>query len=122
MLLQDQPGSGLSRAPAVHHRPGAGLDRPPPREGPEGGAGRLPQGEAAPDDHEVLRVVVEGEEGGRPVTYTLDAFADADPARGLSAVAIDPGAPPSVVAQMIAAGKIRERGVRAPAPCLGPAP
>jgi saccharopine dehydrogenase-like NADP-dependent oxidoreductase len=84
--------------------------------------GRLPQPEAAPDDHEVLRVVVEGEEGGRRVTYTLDAFADADPARGLSAVAIDTGVPPSVVAQMIAAGGIRERGVHPPETCVEPAP
>lgn len=84
--------------------------------------GRLPQGEAAPDDHEVLRVVVEGEERGRRVTYTLDAFADADPARGLSAVAIDTGVPPSVVAQMIAGGEIRERGVRPPEACVDPVP
>jgi len=54
------------------------------------------------------------------VSYTLDAFADADPARGLSAVAIDTGVPPSVVAQMVARGEIRERGVHAPETCVDP--
>jgi saccharopine dehydrogenase-like NADP-dependent oxidoreductase len=80
----------------------------------------LPQSDAPPDDHEVLRVVVSGEEKGRPVTYTLDAFADADPKRGLSAVAIDTGVPPSVVAQMVARGDIRERGVYPPETCVEP--
>ncbi len=79
---------------------------------------RLPQPEAAPDDHEVLRVVVSGREAGRPVVYTLDAVADADKARGLSAVAIDTGVPPSVVAQMLARGEIAERGVQAPETCV----
>jgi saccharopine dehydrogenase-like NADP-dependent oxidoreductase len=81
----------------------------------------LPQSDAPPDDHEVLRVVVSGEEKGRPVTYTLDAFADADPKRGLSAVAVDTGVPPSVVAQMAARGDIRERGVHPPETCVEPA-
>lgn len=83
---------------------------------------RLPQPEAPPDDHEVLRVVVSGTESGRQVVYTLDALADADPVRGLSAVAIDTGVPPSVVARMLARGEIRERGVRPPEACVEPLP
>ena len=82
---------------------------------------RLPQSDAPPDDHEVLRVVVSGSEQGREVVTTLDAFADADPKRGLSAVAIDTGVPPSVVAGMVAAGEITERGVHAPETCVPPA-
>lgn len=81
---------------------------------------RLPQSDAPPDDHEILRVVVSGSEQGRDVVYTLDAFADADRERGLSAVAIDTGVPPSVVAGMVASGEIKERGVHAPETCVSP--
>jgi saccharopine dehydrogenase-like NADP-dependent oxidoreductase len=83
---------------------------------------RLPQTTAPPDDNEILRVVVDGEEDGRRSRYTLDAFADADHRRGLSAVAIDTGVPPSVVSQMVVRGEIRERGVHAPETCVTPEP
>ena len=84
--------------------------------------GRLPQSDAPPDDNEILRVIVDGEEKGRRVRYTMDAFADADRQRGLSAVAIDTGVPPSVVAQMVVRGEISERGVHAPETCVSPEP
>ncbi len=83
---------------------------------------KLPRTEAPPDDNEVLRVVVEGKEKGRRVRYTLDAFAEADRKRGLSAVSIDTGAPPSIVAQKVARGEIRQRGVHPPETCIDPEP
>ncbi len=63
-----------------------------------------------PRDRELLRVEVEG----AGVIVTADCIARAKPAWHASAGDIDTGCPPSIVAQMIARGDIREPGVHPP--------
>lgn len=75
---------------------------------------------AHPRDRELLRVEVEGRSsrrrGGPPVptVVTVDCFARAKPAWNASAGDVDTGCPPSIVAQMIASGRIAGAGVHAP--------
>jgi saccharopine dehydrogenase-like NADP-dependent oxidoreductase len=73
------------------------------------------------DEHEILRVVVEGVRGGRRVVETQDCHVPGMPAWGIG-VDIDTGAPPSIAAQMIASGAITARGVVAPERAMPPAP
>jgi len=69
---------------------------------------------AGTDDHEALRVVLEGERDGAPSRVVVDCVVDPDPARGMGAGARDTGIPPSIVAQMLARGEIDRPGVHAP--------
>ena len=71
---------------------------------------KLPAPRGKPDDYEITRVIVRG--GKR--TITLDCHARAKRRWHASAGDIDTGCPPSIVAQMIAAGLITQRGVFAP--------
>ena len=66
------------------------------------------------DDRDSLAVVAQGEDarGAATVRYDLTAHPQRQPP--LSAVARDTGFPPSIVAQMILAGRISERGVLPP--------
>jgi len=73
------------------------------------------------DEHEILRVVVEGVRGARRVVETQDCHVPGMPAWGIG-VDIDTGAPPSIAAQMIASGAITARGVVAPERAMPPAP
>jgi saccharopine dehydrogenase (NAD+, L-lysine-forming) len=70
------------------------------------------------DDRDSLAVVAEGEDakGAATVRYDLTARPQRQPP--LSAVARDTGFPPSIVAQLILAGRIRERGVLPPERCV----
>jgi len=65
------------------------------------------------DEHEILRVVVEGVRGGRPVVEIQDCHVPGMPAWDVG-VDIDTGAPPSIAAQMLASGEITARGVLPP--------
>ena len=65
------------------------------------------------DEHEILRVVVEGVRGGRPVVEIQDCHVPGMPAWDVG-VDIDTGAPPSIAAQMLASGAITARGVLPP--------
>jgi lysine 6-dehydrogenase len=65
------------------------------------------------DEYEVLRVTVRGKQGRRPVDLVLDCHVPGMPSWGIG-VDIDTGAPPSIVAQMLAAGAIDARGVLPP--------
>jgi len=73
------------------------------------------------DQYEVLRVTLTGRRGGRQVTDVHDCHVTGMPSWGVG-VDIDTGAPPSIVAQMLAAGSIDARGVLPPEQVVPPVP
>jgi lysine 6-dehydrogenase len=73
------------------------------------------------DEYEVLRVTVRGTEGRRAVEVVLDCHVPGMPSWGIG-VDIDTGAPPSIVAQMLAAGTLDARGVLPPERAIPPQP
>ena len=75
-----------------------------------------------PNDCDCLRVDVSGSRGGRKVTITLESLVFPHEAWRASAGALDTGVPPSIMAQMIARGDIKERGTRSPEECVPPLP
>src|SRR5262245_53140909 len=79
---------------------------------------RLPAPPDFIDDRDSLAALVRGEDaqGAVEVRYDLTASPQRRPA--LSAVARDTGFPPSIVAQMLMSGRIRERGVLPPERCV----
>jgi saccharopine dehydrogenase-like NADP-dependent oxidoreductase len=83
---------------------------------------RLPPPPAFIDDRDSLAVVLEGQDRRGPLTVRYDLTAGPQRRPPLSAVARNTGIPPALVAAMIAGGRIRERGVRAPETCVPPAP
>jgi saccharopine dehydrogenase-like NADP-dependent oxidoreductase len=62
----------------------------------------------APARHEVLRTVVRGTRGRRAVTVTADCYAGPKSGWGIGPD-IDTGAPPSIVAQLMASGEMPAR-------------
>jgi saccharopine dehydrogenase-like NADP-dependent oxidoreductase len=73
------------------------------------------------DEYEVLRVTVRGRQGRRAVDIVLDCHVPGMPSWGIG-VDIDTGAPPSIVAQMLAAGALDARGVLPPERAIPPQP
>jgi saccharopine dehydrogenase (NAD+, L-lysine-forming) len=71
------------------------------------------------DEYEVLRVTVRGTQGRRVVEAVLDCHVTGMPSWGIG-VDIDTGAPPSIVAQMMAAGALDARGVLPPERAIPP--
>ena len=71
---------------------------------------KLPSPRGKPNDYEVSRVIVRGD--GK--TVTMDCHAKANRRWHASAGDIDTGCPPSIIAQMITAGLIAQRGVLPP--------
>ena len=74
---------------------------------------RLPQ-PSGTEDHECLRVVLAGDREGHAATVIVDCLVEPSEALGVGAGGLDTGVPPSVVAQMIAAGEVRGPGMFAP--------
>ena len=70
------------------------------------------------DDRDSLAVVAGGEDAKGPATIRYDLTARPQRQPPLSAVARDTGFPPSIVAQLLLAGRIRERGVLPPEQCV----
>ncbi len=70
------------------------------------------------DDRESLALVAIGEDARGPVEVRYDVTAFPQRRPPVSAVARDTGFPPAIVARMILAGGIRERGVRPPERCV----
>lgn len=83
---------------------------------------RLPPPPAFVDDRDFLAVVVEGEDRRGPLRVRYDLAALPQRRPPLSAVARDTGFAPAIVARLIVAGRIRERGVRPPERCVPAAP
>ncbi len=81
---------------------------------------RLPQGEGM-EDVECLRVILRGTKDARARTVVAESVVRPDPAFGAGGGALDTGVPPSVVAQMIAAGEIAKGpGMFAPEEAVDP--
>lgn len=83
---------------------------------------RLPAPPDFIDDRDSLAAVVRGEDSQGSVEIRYDMTAGPQRRPALSAVARDTGFPPSIVAQMLMAGRIRERGVLPPERCVPAAP
>lgn len=75
---------------------------------------------ADPDDCEVIRVDVTGSKNGRQILSRLETTVLAHKEWKMSCGALDTGVPPSIVAQMICSGQIKETGVQAPEQCVPP--
>jgi saccharopine dehydrogenase (NAD+, L-lysine-forming) len=93
-----------------------GLAEPGPRRVLLELLGRFPPAvtKGKPWRYEVLRVVIRGRRGGKPVIVTADCHAGPKAGRGVGPD-IDTGAPPSIAAQMIVSGAMPVRpGVWAP--------
>jgi len=79
---------------------------------------RLPPPPDFVDDRDSLALVAVGEDARGPVERRYDLTAGPQRRPPLSAVARDTGFPPAIVARMILAGRIRERGVLPPERCV----
>lgn len=87
---------------------------------------RLPRPKAAgepvvPNEYEVIRSVVRGKTGGKPVEDIVDCHVTGMPAWGFG-IDVDTGCPPSIAVQMIARGEITARGALAAEQCIPTAP
>ncbi|MGH9550052.1 MAG: saccharopine dehydrogenase family protein, partial [Terriglobales bacterium] len=79
---------------------------------------RFPAPQQEPDDAEVVRVDVRGLKGTRDQIVRLETIVRAHKEWKMSCGAVDTGVPPSIVAQMILNGEIKEYGVLAPEQCV----
>lgn len=78
----------------------------------------VPGGE--PDDCDVIRVEVKGKHNGRNVERWMESVVRPHSRWKVSAGALDTGVPASIIAQMIAGGKVKARGVLPPETCVEP--
>jgi lysine 6-dehydrogenase len=81
---------------------------------------RLPQAEGV-EDVECLRVAVQGKRDGSPATAVAQSVIEPDREWGVGGGGMDTGVPPSIVAQMIAAGELKASpGMFAPEEAVHP--
>jgi lysine 6-dehydrogenase len=80
----------------------------------------LPQPEGDPDDCDVIRVEARGKKNGLRVECRMESIVRPHSRWKVSAGALDTGVPASIIAQMIAQGQIKERGVFPPEVCVDP--
>jgi lysine 6-dehydrogenase len=83
---------------------------------------KFPIPEVLPDDCEVVRVDVAGIKDGRKKLIRLETTVLSDKRWQVSCGALDTGVPPSIVAQMILAGTISQKGVLPPEVAVEPQP
>jgi saccharopine dehydrogenase-like NADP-dependent oxidoreductase len=83
---------------------------------------KFPIPEVEPDDCEVVRVDVAGLRAGRKTLVRLETTVYSDKRWQVSCGALDTGVPPSIVAQMIMSGAIKETGVLPPEVAVDPQP
>ena len=79
----------------------------------------LPQA-AGTEDSECLRVVLNGTKDGAQAAVVADSVIEPDREANMGAGALDTGIPPSIVAQMVAAGEVRGPGMFAPEEAVDP--
>jgi len=109
---------------------GLGFGKPEPIETAEGKfhprkilahmISQIPYTKPAVNDVEILRVDVKGTKNGEAVHYVMFETAYSDSKRQISAGDLNTGVPPSIVAQMIVDGRVKERGVLAPEVAVDP--
>jgi len=80
----------------------------------------IPKGNVKVNDMEYIRVIMRGQRNGKNVELTLDSVAHSNPKWNVSAGAINTGVPPSIIAQMIAKGQVKQKGVLPPEICIEP--
>ncbi len=73
-------------------------------------------------DVDVQRVDAHGEADGRKVTIRVDAVSVPNERWNIGGGTVGTGTPPSIIAQWLASGKIKERGVLPPESCVDPLP
>ncbi|MDQ7826724.1 MAG: saccharopine dehydrogenase NADP-binding domain-containing protein [Candidatus Eremiobacteraeota bacterium] len=78
----------------------------------------LPSPEGDADDCDVIRVEVHGKKNGLKVECRMESIVRPHSRWKVSAGALDTGVPASIIAQMIADGQIRKRGVLPPEVCV----
>ena len=66
------------------------------------------------DEFTIMRIIVEGEENGRPKRYTYGLFDRRDRTTGFSSMARTTGFPATAVARLVLAGKFGRKGVCPP--------
>jgi saccharopine dehydrogenase-like NADP-dependent oxidoreductase len=82
--------------------------------------GRIPSMRGEPDDCEMLLIDVKGSKAGNDVLIRMLETAHADKERKISAGDLNTGVPPSIVAQMLVRGDVKEHGVLPPELCIDP--
>lgn len=78
--------------------------------------------EIPPNDYDVMRIIAEGEKGGKRVRITVDMHTEWHRKWNLSAQAVTVGTPTSIAVQLVASGRIRDRGVKHPEEVIEPLP
>lgn len=82
---------------------------------------RLPKDGSTPNDFGMIRVYVTGSSGGVKTEITMEMGCGSDIKDwGVGSGALRTGIPPSIVAQMLATGEIKKRGVLAAENCVPP--
>jgi len=66
------------------------------------------------DEFTIMRIIVEGQEGGRPKRYTYSLFDRRDRTSGFSSMARTTGFPATAVARLVLGGKFVRKGVCPP--------
>lgn len=79
---------------------------------------RFPSPSGDPNDCEVVRVDLRGKIKGSPALVRLETTVRSNDRWKVSCGALDTGVPPSIVAQMIGSGQIKDCGVLAPETCV----
>lgn len=80
----------------------------------------IPKGGVKVNDLEYIRVIMRGKRKHKEVEITLDSVAHSNPKWNVSSGAINTGVPPSIIAQMIAKGQTKQKGVLPPELCIDP--
>lgn len=80
----------------------------------------LPTPQMKIKDIEILRVTLIGTKNGKKKKVVVDCVAKNISRWNASASTVDTAVPPSIIAQMIAVGKIRAKGVLPPEQCIEP--
>jgi len=75
-----------------------------------------------PNDYDIMRIIAEGKKDGERRKVTVDIHTKCSKKWNMTAQAVTVGSPASVTAQWIAAGKIKERGVKNPEEVIEPLP
>ena len=75
-----------------------------------------------PNDYDIMRVIAEGKRNGERKRVVVDIHTEWSRKWNLSAQAVTVGTPTSIAVQLIAAGKIKERGVKNPEEVIEPLP